>query len=156
MDILMINRSFFGRDARTVAKDLLGRLLIRESDRGLTAGRIIETGAFEGDEGRKGREGMSYAPGTIYVMPFRGNYFLNIAAGRKGEPSCVLIRDVALHDGVLGGPGRVGKFFGVEYLNGELIGQSLRIEKGEPVPASRIIRVTDGTSENCLGYYRVK
>src|SRR3990172_6883186 len=96
-------KTFFNRDARTVAKDLLGRILVRESERGLTAGRIVETGAFEGDEGRKAREGMSYAPGTIYVMPFRGNYFLNIATGRKGEPSCVEIREVALHDRVLNG-----------------------------------------------------
>jgi len=152
----MNQRKFFSRDARTVAKDLLGRLLVRASDEGITAGKIIETGAFENDEGRSSRKGMLYAPGTIYIMPFRGNYFLNIATGRKDEASCVLIRDVALHDGALGGPGRVGKYFGVEYLDGMLMGDVLRIDEGEPVSTSRIQRVIDGTSENCLGNYRIR
>ena len=146
---------FFSRDARTVAKDLLGRLLVRTEQGGTTAGRIIEMAAFEDDEDRKSRSGMLYAPGTIYVMPFRGNHFLNIATGRKYEPSCVLIRQVALHDRVLNGPGKVGNFFDVEYLDGELLGKDLRVE-GEPVPTSKIERVTDGNSGNCLGYYRIK
>ena len=51
---------------------------------------------------------MLYTPGTIFIMPFRGHYFLNMATDKKGKPSCVLIRQVSVNEKMLDGPGKVG------------------------------------------------
>lgn len=155
MAISMNYKDFFARDPRTVARDLLGRTLVRATPQGEVRGKIIETGAYEAGDERPTRNGMSYAPGTIYVMPFRGNHFLNVATDRQGKASCVSIRGVELEHVVLDGPGKVGREFSVEFLDGELLGNELKIE-GNAVPVSQTEIKRDGNSQNCLGYYQVK
>ena len=148
-------RRFFRRSAEEVAKDLLGRYLVRETRDLSLVGRIIQTGAYgEGTE-TPSREGMLYTPGTIFVMPFRGSSFLNIATDRSGEPSCVLVRQVALNESVLDGPGKVGDFFEIEDLDGFSFGDEFQL-LGDPVDQSKMKRQVRGTSDNCLGYYSLK
>ena len=43
-----ITRNFFTNDTKTVAKDLLGCLLIYNSSKGLVGGYIVETEAYLG------------------------------------------------------------------------------------------------------------
>ena len=148
-------RRFFRRPAEEVAKDLLGRYLVRETRNISLVGRIIQTGAYEESIETPSREGMLYTPGTIFVIPFRGNSFLNIATDRSGEPSCALIRQVALNEEVLDGPGRVGDFFEIEDLDGLLFRDEFQLN-GNSVAPSKIKRQVKGTSENCLGYYSLK
>ena len=148
-------RRFFRRPAEEVAKDLLGRYLVRETRDLSLAGRIIQTGAYEEGTEIPSREGMLYTPGTIFVMPFRGSSFLNIATDRSEEPSCVLVRQVALNEGVLDGPGKVGDFFEIENLNGLLFENEFQL-MGNSVDQRKIKRQVRGTSENCLGYYSIK
>lgn len=151
---LMKHHKFFARKSDEAAIELLGRLLIRTTDKGATAGRIIQTGAYEGGNETPSRAGMKYAPGTIFLMPYRGSYLLNIATDREGYPSCVEIRQVAYHDKIIDGSGAITKHLGIEGLDGILLGEKLQIA-GEPVERANVKRVK-GNADNCLGYYLIR
>lgn len=103
-----LDRAFFGRDARTVARDLLGRVLVHEVDEGGTpvrlAGRIVETEAYLGPDdpasharfGPTERAGIMWdRPGMVYVYLIYGvHHMLNFVTGSKGAASAVLVRAV--------------------------------------------------------------
>lgn len=109
-----LGRSFFARDARIVARDLLGRVLVHESDEGGTpvrlAGRIVEAEAYLGPDdpasharfGPTERAGIMWdRPGLVYVYLIYGtHHMLNFVTGRKGEPSAVLVRAVEPVEGL--------------------------------------------------------
>jgi DNA-3-methyladenine glycosylase len=94
-------RAFYLRSARTVARDLLGCVLVSRRGRARTAGRIVETEAYLGPEDgashaafRPGCHHLFYgAGGFAYVFVNYGtHYCLNAIAGPTGTPGCVLIR----------------------------------------------------------------
>ncbi len=147
-------RQFFSRDAVEVAVDLLGRQLSRESEIGVTSGQIVQVGAYEGGNITPSREGMLYAPGTLFLMPYRGSELLNIATDRRAYPSCVEIRAVAFHDGVVEGAGKITDFLDLNGLDGMLLGEHLKIN-GKAADPSQAKRIRDG-SDNCLGYFSIK
>lgn len=93
-----LNSRFFNRDACTVARDLLGKI-IRHKYRGhWLAARIIETEAYyQQDKGShaslgytKKRKALFMPAGTIYMYYARGKDSLNISC--KGEGNAVLIK----------------------------------------------------------------
>lgn len=94
-------RRFYLRPAKTVARDLLGCVLVSETGRTITAGRIVETEAYLGPEDaashaafRPSSRELFYADGGhAYVYRIYGMHFcLNAITGRAGTPGCVLIR----------------------------------------------------------------
>jgi len=96
-------REFYLRDAREVARELLGKELVRESPEGLTSGIIVETEAYLGAVDRAShafgnrvsrRTSIMYEEGGhAYVYLIYGMYWcLNITVQGKGTPECVLIR----------------------------------------------------------------
>ena len=98
-------RDFFDRDTLTVARDLLGKYLVRRVDGDLLSGRIVETEAYIGAIDRAchaygGRrtprtETLYAPPGTAYVYLIYGMYHcLNLVTEPEGEPAAVLIRAV--------------------------------------------------------------
>ncbi len=101
---MILQRPFYQRDTITVARDLLGKILVHECAEGTTAGRIVETEAYRGPEdqaahssgGRRTprNEVMFGEKGHAYVYFIYGMYFcFNITAGDiKGKPEAVLIR----------------------------------------------------------------
>lgn len=103
-DILPV--SYYEQEVHGLARDLLGRVLVRELDDGvLMAGRIVEVELYGGldDLASHGRTGkptkrtwpMFERAGTSYVYRIYGMYdCLNIAVGEVGEPWAVLIRAV--------------------------------------------------------------
>ena len=100
-----MDRAFFCRDPREVARDLLGTDLVN----GPVAGRIVETEAYlaEGDpaahayRGRTKRTEVLFGPaGYAYVFRTRQHYCLNVVAQPVGVPGCVLIRAVAPVSGI--------------------------------------------------------
>ena len=95
-------REFFARDPRTVAKELLGKLLICRRERHILAGRIVETEAYLGENdpaahsasGKTKRNAVIFGPpGHAYVYFIYGKYYcLNVSCLPDGEAGCVLFR----------------------------------------------------------------
>jgi len=100
---MRLTRDFFERDTLEVARDLLGKRLVRQTEDGkITAGIIVETEAYCGrfDEachsykGKTERTAVMFGPkGHAYIYLIYGMYHcLNLTSGKEGEPECVLIR----------------------------------------------------------------
>jgi DNA-3-methyladenine glycosylase len=96
-------REFYLRDAREVARALLGQELVHESSSGVASGIIVETEAYLGSIDRashafgnraSSRTAIMYEEGGhAYVYLIYGMYWcLNITANVAGTPECVLIR----------------------------------------------------------------
>lgn len=111
--------SFFARPTARVARDLLGKFLVRRRGKKEIAAKIIEVEAYDGfsdrgshaSRGRTSRNAPMFGPpGRSYVYFTYGmHWMLNIVTGKRGYPAAVLIRGV---EGVAG-PGRVTKRFGI-------------------------------------------
>lgn len=95
-------REFFNRDAVVVARELLGKLLVRRDGRRLRAGRIVETEAYLGAadpaahayNGLTPRNAVLFGPpGHAYVYFIYGNYFCtNVSCMPDGDAGGVLLR----------------------------------------------------------------
>ena len=144
--------TFFSRKSDIVAKDLLGKRISRITNVGEITGTIAETGAYEGGKITHSRAGMLYAPGTLFLMPFRGLKLLNIATDKSAYPSCIEIRKLWVPGQEIKGPGAISKFLGFECLEGKLICHESKIYD---CPISEEFKITKvkGKSENCLGYF---
>ena len=100
-----MNIEFFRQDAITVARNLLGKYLVREYDDKKIITKIVETEAYMGIEDKAAHvfgdrrtertEPLYQDGGHIYVYLIYGMYnCLNISANIEGIPECVLIRAV--------------------------------------------------------------
>jgi len=99
-----LRREFFSRDAVTVGRELLGKLLIRRDGRRLLAGRIVEDEAYLGAldpaahaySGRTLRNAVLFGPaGHAYVYFIYGNYYCtNVTCMPEGDAGCVLLRAI--------------------------------------------------------------
>jgi DNA-3-methyladenine glycosylase len=96
-------RDFYDRDVRAVARELLGKLLVRRVGGGLTVGRIVEAEAYlaAGDtashcyRGRTPRNASMFGPpGHAYVYAIHSRWCLNAVTEPEGTPSAVLLRAV--------------------------------------------------------------
>jgi len=95
-------RSFFDRDPREVAHDLLGKLLIRRVGSQLLVGRVVETEAYLGKDdpaahshrGKTDRNAVMFGPpGFAYVYFIYGMHFcLNVSCLPEGIAGAVLFR----------------------------------------------------------------
>lgn len=134
--------AFFRRDTRIVARELLGKWLVRERAGRLQVGRIVETEAYLGTRDRachsaRGRtprtEVMFGPPGRAYVYRIYGMYdCLNVVTEPVGCACAVLIRAVEPVRGIrdrTDGPGRLCRAMAIDRsLNGaDLRGPALRI-----------------------------
>src|SRR5438067_1466790 len=105
----VLTSAFFERDTKTVAKELIGKFLVRKINKKVVAVMITETEAYEGFKDKashafKGRtkrtEIMFGQPGYFYVYLCYGMYYLmNISTRESGFPAAVLIRGVEGADG---------------------------------------------------------
>ena len=100
-----LGRKFFTRDGITVAKELLGKILVHETRLGTVRGIITEVESYMGEEDKGSHtyggkrtertEPMYHAGGTSYVYLIYGMYScMNIAAMKPGIPQAVLLRSV--------------------------------------------------------------
>jgi DNA-3-methyladenine glycosylase (3mg) len=160
-------RSFFARPTLEVARDLLGRRLVRMVGKRRISGRIVEVEAYIGEDdqashaavGRTPRNAVMYGPpGYAYVYFIYGqHYCLNVVTEREGFPAAILIRALEPEEGLdwiarrrrgipmrdwLRGPGRVCAGLGIDRrFNGhDLCAPDARLwlEAGEPVPEEQV------------------
>jgi DNA-3-methyladenine glycosylase len=105
-----LDRGFFSRDPRRVARELLGKVLVRQPEGdegrckagGLLTGRIVEVEAYLGTEdpaahafaGNTTRTAVLFGPpGQAYVYFIYGNHYcLNVSCEPEGRAGSVLIR----------------------------------------------------------------
>jgi DNA-3-methyladenine glycosylase len=106
-----LGRGFFSRPALVVARDILGRKLVRVSPEGITAGTVVEAEAYMGTEDpashafggrRTKRNEVMWGPaGHAYIYPIYGMYLcFNVVCGQIGEPQGTFLRAVRPTEGI--------------------------------------------------------
>lgn len=162
---MKLTHAFYEQSTLDVAKQLLGKYLVRKHADGKAIGRIVETEAYVGPQdlachaskGRTARTEVMFGPaGRAYVYFIYGFYnMLNLVTESRDYPAAVLIRAVepvagvelmkarrksnVLHN-LASGPGKLCQAFAVDRtLNGaNLNGTILYVEdRGDPAPRFR-------------------
>jgi DNA-3-methyladenine glycosylase len=98
-----LTRDFFQRDTITVAKELLGKVLVHEINGKKLSAKIVETEAYLGIEDKAAHsyggkktprvEVMYGKPGVSYIYLIYGMYYcFNVVTREEGVPQAVLIR----------------------------------------------------------------
>ena len=97
-------RKFYIRPVLAVAKDLLGKVLVKKDGNQVLAGRIVEVEAYDGNIDKashsfsgktKRNEVMFNEGGYFYVYFTYGAHFCcNVVTGKKDQGAAVLIRAV--------------------------------------------------------------
>lgn len=97
-----LRRAFFNRDTRRVARELLGKVLVRRDEGSLRTARIVEVEAYLGQKdpaahafaGRTLRNAVLFGPpGYAYVYFIYGNHYcLNVSCEPEGRAGGVLFR----------------------------------------------------------------
>jgi len=136
-------RAFFARNPRRVARELLGKVLVRDDGKLRLAARIVEVEAYLGENdpashsaaGNTARTAVLFGPpGYAYVYFIYGNHYcLNVSCEPEGKAGGVLFRgleplagieemararDIELHGPrdlprLTRGPGRLAEAFGI-------------------------------------------
>ncbi len=157
-----IENSFFARHADVVAKDLLGRVLVRERENAATLYAVLrEIAAYEGNqENTSSYEGIRYAPGTIFISKKFGQQILHISTYKFSYPSCINLVSGEIYDGrgfreFTQGPGNLARMLEIdkESFQGLPINLSPLWFAGIPVNQDRILKRDKKIPENCLGYF---
>lgn len=145
-----LEAAFFDRDPASVARDLLGCMVVSNAGGAQAGGRIVETEAYLGSDdagshaatkGMTARNAVMYgAPGTAYVYFTYGNHhMLNFVCGPEGTAGAVLVRALEPLVGVdvmtsrrrgrpfhelCAGPGRLTQALGIDlHDNGVSLGE---------------------------------
>ena len=148
-----MERGFFRRDTREVARDLLGCRIVKEG----LSGKIVETEAYLGSgdpashasTGKTDRNSSMFGePGKAYVYLSYGVHDMFNVVAHQGKAGAVLIRAVRPEEGVdsmrerrgvedvrslCDGPGKLCEAFGIDQgFDGEdLLSGDFRIEGGD-------------------------
>lgn len=155
-----LDRTFFTRPAPTVAKDLLGKKIVRVYRGKKIIGKIVEVEAYYGpaDKGSHAFGGkisprnqiMYHSGGFVYIYLIYGMYWLfNITTGSQAHPEAILIRAVepveGFKDRSASGPGKFCKVFKLnKSFYGEDLTRSKRLwleDTGEKVKVKRGPRI---------------
>jgi DNA-3-methyladenine glycosylase len=134
----VLKKQFYERDSAEVAKELLGKILVRKFNGKFLTGKIVETEAYYGKEDPASR---AYSgrpkycakllydePGKSLVYNVHNNWLFNVVAHEKGKAGAVLIRALEPLEGInimmnnrkvddiknlTNGPGKLSKALGI-------------------------------------------
>jgi len=163
-------RAFYARPVLSVARELIGKLLVHDTPEGRVSGRIVETEAYRGPDDRAahsfgGRrtartEVMYGPPGHAYVFFVYGMHWnFNVVTTGVGSPHAVLVRAVEPREGtalmalrrglpessvdLTNGPGKLCRAFGIDRscYGVDLTSASLYLAEGSRVRAARSPRI---------------
>ncbi|MDI6742394.1 MAG: DNA-3-methyladenine glycosylase [Smithella sp.] len=162
----ILDRKFYHRDTLRVARELLGKKLVRRINGVELSGMIAETEAYCGLEdsachahrGKTQRNAVMFGkPGHAYVYFTYGmHYMLNLVTEEEENPCAVLIRTILPLSGIeemearrkrkgkdlTNGPAKLCQALGIDKsLNGWdlTIGEELWVENDRKIPDSKII-----------------
>jgi DNA-3-methyladenine glycosylase len=135
---VQLETNFYRRDALTVAKELLGKVIVRQLDRTQITARIVETEAYIGPEDKachayqnkktKRTKPMFKPGGFTYVYLIYGMYYcFNIVTGEAEKPEAILIR-------------------AVEPISGLDV-----IKQNRDIKSNRLVDLTNGPGKLCQG-----
>lgn len=176
-----LNRTFYLRDACSVAHDLIGKILVHDSENGLTSGIIVETEAYRGPHDKaahsyNGRrtsrtEIMYHEGGLVYVYMIYGMYYcFNVTASVNGSPEAVLVRAIQPLEGIelmserrntqrminlCNGPGKLCSAMGIsiKHYGIDLCGNELFITEGcDDFNVSTSERINIDYAEECRSF----
>lgn len=141
--LIPLPRTFFARDPRRVARDLLGKVLVRQTGKARLTARIVEVEAYLGEKdpaahafaGQTLRNAVLFGPpGHAYIYFIYGNHYcLNVSCESEGKAGSVLFRALEPLSGIeemarargitinrpsdlrklTTGPGRLSEAFGI-------------------------------------------
>ena len=155
-----LSPAFYQRnDVVTIAKELIGKIIVTDTHNNITSGRIVETEAYvahidKASHAYNGKrtlrnEAMYYAAGTVYVYICYGMHnMLNIVTNDKDVPDAILIRALepisgieimlertnkkVLDNTLTKGPGNVAKAMGIsKYFSGKVLKDEINIFQDE-------------------------
>ena len=104
-----LSKEFYSRDPAVVAKDLLGKILLRKIGPNVLSGKIVETEAYFGKNdpasraynGKKNYNELMFSNvGRAFVFMVHGNWLLNVVAHLKDHVGAVLIRSIEPVEGI--------------------------------------------------------
>jgi DNA-3-methyladenine glycosylase len=103
-------RKFYTRDVLTVAKELLGKIIVKKEKGLILSGVIVEVEAYDGeiDEaahtfiGKTKRNEIMFGEGGFFYVYFTygAHYCCNVVTGTEGKGTAVLIRAVEPLEGI--------------------------------------------------------
>ncbi len=157
-----LDESFFATNAKTIAKSLLGKYLIRVFPNGSrVVGRIHEVAAYEG-ETDSSSDGMLYAPGTLSISTKFAKNLIDIATGDMGRPSCVTLIsglfDWGKNKQLVQGPGNLSRALGIDrtYEGRSIEGRDFWIEIRDLYKGEILERSLKNASSNCKGIFYIR
>lgn len=166
--MVCLSENFFLADAVSVARELLGKRLVRLINNQRVAGVITETEAYRGEEdracharsGKTKRNAVMYGlPGKAYIYFTYGMHWcFNAVCGPQGFPAAVLVRAVQPVEGLdfiaerrqgikpenwCNGPARLCKALGIDRdQNGNSLCKengSILIEDAPPIEDAEVL-----------------
>lgn len=128
-----LTKDFFNRSTARVAKELLGKFLVRKTGRKKIAGMITEVEVYDGFQdkashaarGKTKRNAPMFERGGIWYVYFTYgmHWILNIVTREYGYPAAILIRGVYIEGAPYAktnGPGKLTKWLRLDKtLNGK-------------------------------------
>ncbi len=112
-----LSEKFFSRKAEIVAKELLGKILVRKINGCELKTKIVETEAYYGSRDPASRafkksrmsEPMFAKPGTFFIYNVHKYWMFNIVTEKRGKAGAVLIRalEPLNFNANLSGPGKL-------------------------------------------------
>ena len=137
-----LKKSFYQRELLIIARELLGKVLVKSSDKEILAGKIVEVEAYHGDIDEaahsyggitKRNEIMFEAGGYLYVyFTYGAHHCCNVVTGKKGQGTAILIRAVE-------------PFIGLERMIENRFGRKLKSDK-------EIFNLTSGPGKVCQAF----
>jgi len=158
----ILPRNFYTESTLKVAKNLLGKYIMRKLGNEIIGGKIVETEAYLGVDdsashafgGKLTRRNSAIymVGGYVYIYLIYGMYWLlNISIGNEGVPECVLIRAIEPDNGnykETNGPGKLCRwlkldksFYAEDLTSSErlwLEDRNIKIEKSLIISRPRI------------------
>jgi DNA-3-methyladenine glycosylase len=137
-----LKKNFYTRDVLIVARELPGKILVKNENGKLYAGKIVEVEAYDGlnDEaahtfiGKTERNKIMFEEGGYFYVYFTygAHYCCNIVVGQKNHGVAILIRAVE-------------PLYGVDFMEANRLGRRPKTQK-------EILSLTNGPGKLCQAF----